>query len=41
MPVRRTDSQPIGQAMSIAKTEPPSTATGNGTPQWIAMSPVQ
>ena len=27
--------------MSIAKTAPPSTATGNGTPQWVAMRPVQ
>ncbi len=40
MPVRRTDNQPVGSAMSIANAAPPSTATGKGMPVLIAIRPV-
>ena len=40
MPVRRTDSSPIGSASAIATSVPARTATGKGSPVWIATSPV-
>jgi hypothetical protein len=39
MPVRRTDSQPMGTASTAAASAPPSTASGNGSPLCVAISP--